>query len=327
MATPIAPITEALDPLRWLLLAVGTGVLIVAAVGGHLLASLALAPIDRITQTARAIAAGTLGRRLHLAGANDEVRRLAQAFDEMLDRIDETLARERQFTGDAAHELRTPLTILKGELEVALRRERPAAAYREAMVSMAQEVDRLVRLVEDLLVLARADEGEVPLDLRPLPVEGLVRWAEAHFRGAAQKKAIILEAEGTGSPTVLGDADRLRQLLTNLIDNAIAYTPAGGTVRLTWDQDGAFARVRVVDTGSGIASEDLPHLFDRFYRADRARVRSSGGSGLGLAIVQWIVDAHGGRIGIESRLGSGSTVTVWLPSVDAPHPGTAPGAT
>ena len=325
MATPIAPITEALDPLRWLLLAVGTGVLIVAAVGGHLLASLALAPIDRITQTARAIAAGTLGRRLHLAGANDEVRRLAQAFDEMLDRIDETLARERQFTGDAAHELRTPLTILKGELEVALRRERPAAAYREAMVSMAQEVDRLVRLVEDLLVLARADEGEVPLDLRPLPVEGLVRWAEAHFRGAAQKKAIILEAEGTGSPTVLGDADRLRQLLTNLIDNAIAYTPPGGTVRLTWDTDGAFARVRVVDTGSGIASEDLPHLFDRFYRADRARVRSSGGSGLGLAIVQWIVNAHGGRIAIESRFGSGSTVTVWLPSVDATHPGTVPG--
>ncbi|TMJ10859.1 MAG: two-component sensor histidine kinase, partial [Bacillati bacterium ANGP1] len=150
-------------------------------------------------------------------------------------------------------------------------------------------------------------------------------WAEAHFRGAAQKKAIILEAEGTGSPTVLGDADRLRQLLTNLIDNAIAYTPPGGTVRLTWDTDGAFARVRVVDTGSGIASEDLPHLFDRFYRADRARVRSSGGSGLGLAIVQWIVNAHGGRIGIESRIGSGSTVTVWLPSVDATHPGTVPG--
>jgi signal transduction histidine kinase len=192
------------------------------------------------------------------------------------------------------------------------------------MVSMAQEVDRLARLVEDLLILARADEGEVPLDLRPIPVDALVHWAEAHFRGAAQKKAITLQADGIGSPTVLGDADRLRQLLTNLIDNAIAYTPAGGTVRLTWDEDGAFARVRVVDTGSGIASEDLPHLFDRFYRADRARVRSSGGSGLGLAIVQWIVDAHGGRIGIESRLGSGSTVTVWLPSVDAPHPGTVP---
>lgn len=322
VATPVALITEALEPLRRLLLAVGIGALIVAAVGGHLLASLALAPIDRITQTARAIAAGTLDRRLHLTGANDEVRRLAQAFDEMLDRIDETLARERQFTGDAAHELRTPLTILKGELEVALRRERPAEAYREAMVSMAQEVDRLVRLVEDLLTLARADEGGVPLDLRPIPVDALVRWAEAHFRGAAQQKAIALQAEGTQSLMVLGDADRLRQLLTNLIDNAIAYTPATGTVRLTWDKDGAFARVRVVDTGSGIASEDLPHLFDRFYRADRARVRSSGGSGLGLAIVQWIVNAHGGRIGIESRLGSGSTVTVWLPSVDASHPST-----
>jgi len=177
-----------------------------------------------------------------------------------------------------------------------------------------------VRLVEDLLILARADAGGVPLDLRPLPVEALVRAAVAHFRGAAQEKAIALEAEGAASPTILGDPDRLRQLLTNLIDNAIAYTPAGGTVRLTWDQDGAFARVRVIDTGSGIAAEDLPHLFDRFYRADRARVRSSGGSGLGLAIVQWIVNAHGGRIGIESRLGSGSTVTVWLPSVERSHP-------
>jgi heavy metal sensor kinase len=320
VATPVAAITGALEPLRWLLLAVGAGALIVAAVGGHLLASLALAPIDRITQTARAIAAGTLDRRLHLTGAKDEVRRLAQAFDEMLDRIDETLARERQFTGDAAHELRTPLTILKGELDVALRRQRPAEAYREAIASMAQEVDRLVRLVEDLLILARADAGGVPLDLRPLPVEALVRAAVAHFRGAAQEKAIALQAEGAASPTILGDPDRLRQLLTNLIDNAIAYTPAGGTVRLTWDQDGAFARVRVIDTGSGIAAEDLPHLFDRFYRADRARVRSSGGSGLGLAIVQWIVNAHGGRIGIESRLGSGSTVTVWLPSVERSHP-------
>ncbi len=283
--------------LRRLLLAVGIGALIVAAVGGHLLASLALAPIDRITQTARAIAAGTLDRRLHLTGANDEVRRLAQAFDEMLDRIDETLARERQFTGDAAHELRTPLTILKGELEVALRRERPAETYREAMVSMAQEVDRLVRLVEDLLILARADEGGAPLDLRPIPVDALVRWAEAHFRGAAQQKAITLQAEGTQSLTVLGDPDRLRQLLTNLIDNAVAYTPAGGTVRLTWDKDGAFARVQVVDTGSGIASEDLPHLFDRFYRADRARVRSSGGADLAWPLCSGSSMPMGGGLG------------------------------
>ena len=326
VATPVATITEALEPLRLLMLAVGTGALIVAAVGGHLLASVALAPIDRITQTARAIAAGTLDRRLHLTGAKDEVRRLAQAFDEMLDRIDETLARERQFTGDAAHELRTPLTILKGELEVALRRERPAGAYREAIVSMAQEVDRLVRLVEDLLILARADAGGVPLDLHLVPVETLVRSAEAHFSGAAQEKAITLRAEGTASLTVLGDADRLRQLLTNLIDNALAYTPGGGTVRLTWERDGAFARLRVIDTGSGIAPEDLPHLFDRFYRADRARVRTSGGSGLGLSIAQSIVNAHGGRIEIESRLGSGTTVTVWLPLVDG-RPAPPRGAT
>jgi two-component system OmpR family sensor kinase len=320
VGTPVAPIAEPLDRLRWLLLAVGSAAAIVAAVGGHLLASLALAPIDQITTTARTIAGGTLSRRLHLAGANDEVRRLAQAFDEMLDRIDETLARERQFTADAAHELRTPLTILKGELDVALRRERRPEEYRTTMVSMAQEVDRLVHLVEDLLILARADAGRVPLDLRPVAVDALIRWAEAQFKGVAQKKTITVKAEGTALLTVFGDLGWLRQLLTNLIDNAIAYTPPEGTVHLTWDRDRAFARVRVVDTGCGIDPIDLPRLFDRFYRADRARVRSSGGSGLGLAIAQWIVKAHEGRIEIESHPGSGSAVTVWLPLADVSTP-------
>ena len=325
VATPIESIEGPLDHLRWLLLLLGAGALVVAAVGGHLLAVLALAPIDRITKTARAIGTGSLGRRLHLRGANDEVRRLAQAFDEMLDRIDGTFERERQFTANVAHELRTPLTILKGELEVALRRERPPGVYRAAMASMKQEVDRLVRLVEDLLILARADSGVLRLDLRAIAVDTMVRWAEGQFQAAAGEKAIALAVEGTESLRVLGDLDWLRQVLTNLLDNAIRYTPAGGTIRLTWDRDGAFARVRVIDTGCGIAAEDLPHLFDRFYRANRVRAQASGGSGLGLAIAQSIAKAHGGRIDIESRIGSGTTVTVWLPLADAVETEPTPG--
>ncbi|HTD46552.1 MAG TPA: ATP-binding protein [bacterium] len=325
VATPVESIEEPLDRLRWLLLFLGAGALVVAAVGGHLLAVLTLAPIDRITKTARAIGTGSLGRRLHLRGANDEVRRLAQAFDEMLDRIDGTLERERQFTANVAHELRTPLTILKGELEVALRRERPPGVYRAAMASMKQEVDRLVRLVEDLLILARADAGVLRLDLRATAVDTMVRWAEGQFRAAAGEKAVALAVEGTESLHVLGDLDWLRQVFTNLLDNAIRYTPAGGTIRLTWDRDGAFARVRVIDTGCGIAVEDLPHLFDRFYRANRVRAQASGGSGLGLAIAQSIAKAHGGRIDIESRIGSGTTVTVWLPLADAVETEPAPG--
>ena len=325
VATPVESIEEPLDRLRWLLLFLWAGALVVAAAGGHLLAVLTLAPIDRITKTARAIGTGSLGRRLHLRGANDEVRRLAQAFDEMLDRIDGTLERERQFTANVAHELRTPLTILKGELEVALRRERPPGVYREAMASMKQEVDRLVHLVEDLLILARADAGVLRLDLRPVAVDTMVRWAEGQFQAAAGEKAIALAVEGTESLHVLGDLDWLQQVLTNLLDNAIRYTPAGGTIRLTWDRDGAFARVRVIDMGCGIAAEDLPHLFDRFYRANRVRAQASGGSGLGLAIAQSIAKAHGGRIEIESRIGSGTTVTVWLPLADAVETEPAPG--
>jgi len=313
VAAPLAPITEPLARLRWLLLAAGAAALGVAIGVGYLLASGALAPVDRITRTARAIGAGALDRRLHLAGPDDELRRLGRAFDEMLDRIAEALERERRFTADAAHELRTPLTILKGELEVTLRRERPARAYRKALRSMAQEVDRLIRLAADLLTLARADAGGLPLERRAIPLDAIVRWAAEEFTGAAERKAITLRAEGTAPVLVQGDAELLRQLLTNLVDNAITYTPTGGSVRLTWDRDGTFARLAVADTGCGITSDDLPHLFERFYRADRARVRTSGGSGLGLAIVRWIVEAHEGRIDVASHPGRGTTVTVRLP--------------
>ncbi|HEX9245751.1 MAG TPA: HAMP domain-containing sensor histidine kinase, partial [bacterium] len=195
----------------------------------------------------------------------------------------------------------------------------------EAMASMKQEVDRLVHLVEDLLILARADAGVLRLDLRPVAVDTMVRWAEGQFQAAAGEKAIALAVEGTESLHVLGDLDWLQQVLTNLLDNAIRYTPAGGTIRLTWDRDAAFARVRVIDMGCGIAAEDLPHLFDRFYRANRVRAQASGGSGLGLAIAQSIAKAHGGRIEIESRIGSGTTVTVWLPLADAVETEPAPG--
>ena len=208
---------------------------------------------------------------------------------------------------------------------MALRRERPPGVYRAAMASMKQEVDRLVHLVEDLLILARADAGVLKLDLRPIAVDTLVRWAEGQFRAVAGEKSIALAVEGTEPLHVLGDLDWLRQVLTNLVDNAIRYTPTGGAVRLTWDRDAAFARLRVIDTGCGIAAEDLPHLFDRFYRANRVRAQASGGTGLGLAIAQSIAKAHGGRIEIESRIGSGTTVTVWLPLADAPETEPAPG--
>jgi signal transduction histidine kinase len=149
-----------------------------------------------------------------------------------------------------------------------------------------------------------------------VPIGEVARWTQEQFRGAAQKKGITLEVIGGDSLSVRGDADRVRQLFTILVDNAVTYTPEGGRVRVTWGRNGASAQVAFADTGNGIAPEDLPHVFDRFYRADRARVRTSGGSGLGLAIAQWIVKAHGGRIDIQSQLGAGTTVTVWLPLAD-----------
>jgi signal transduction histidine kinase len=268
--------------------------------------------MDRVTKTARSISrSGDLGRRLEQPRTLDEVGRLAQTFNEMLARIEGLFRAQQRFVADVSHELRSPLTAIRGNLDLL---ERGAAddpaARQEALGAMDVEVQHMSRLVADLLTLARADAG-VPIEKQPVELDTILLDVYRHARLTAQGVTISIANED--QVTVQGDPDRLKQLFLNLTDNALKYTPAGGRVTLAWERADGWVRVAVADTGIGIAPENLPHLFERFYRADKARSREQGGTGLGLAIAKWIAEAHGGKILVESQVGKGSTFTVLLP--------------
>jgi heavy metal sensor kinase len=307
---------DAADTLGSLLLILGVAypvTLALASLGGVFLASRALAPIDKLTRLAHRISAEDLSQRLDLRLPDDEIGRLARTFDDMIARLDDAFRRQRQFTADASHELRTPLTAVKGQVEVALNRPREPDAYREVLQNVNEEVDRLIRLVGSLLTLARADAGQIPLSPETVDVGDLVSAAVEQVRPAAQQRNVELVLAPGPPVTLRADEDLLLQLLLNLLDNAVKYTPSGGRVSAGWTADGARVELWVRDTGAGIAPEHLPHIFDRFYRADKARSRAEGGVGLGLSICRWIAEAHGGSISVESAPGQGSTFTARFP--------------
>ena len=305
------------DTLRTLLLVLGIAypvTLALASFGGAFLAGRALSPIDKLTRLARRVSAKDLSQRLNLRLPDDEVGRLARTFDEMIARLDDAFRRQRQFTADASHELRTPLTAIKGQVEVALRRRRDAAAYREVLQAINEEVDRLIRLVGSLLTLARADAGQIPIALETVSLPELVAGAVEQVDPVAKQRDIELSASAGPAVTLQADEDLLLQLLLNLLDNAIKHTPAGGRVTVGWRVNGRQVELWVRDTGVGIAGEHLAHIFDRFYRVDKARSRAEGGVGLGLSICRWIAEAHGGHISVRSAPGQGSTFTAGLPT-------------
>jgi signal transduction histidine kinase len=231
----------------------------------------------------------------------------------MLDRLEKAFQRQRQFTADASHELRAPLTLLLGQVDVALQRPRSDAEYHQVLRGLREDILRLRRLVDVLLALARADARQDLLTPEPLDLGELVQEIADAMAPVADEREVRLEAHSSPGVVIHADQARLMQLFLNLVENALNYTPSGGTVAVSAQRAGvpATACVYVRDTGSGIAPRDLPHVFDRFYRADSAR--TSGGAGLGLAICRWIAEAHGGRIEVQSELGVGSTFTVWLP--------------
>jgi len=287
--------------------------LVTASFGGVFLASRALSPIDGLTRLARRITAEDLSQRLNMRLPDDEVGRLARTFDEMIARLENAFRRQRQFTADASHELRTPLTAIKGQVEVALTRPREPGAYREVLQTVNEQVDRLIRLVGSLLTLARADAGQIPVASESVNLQELVGAAVEQVRAAAGQRGIQLAVEEGPSVTLPADEDLLLQLILNLLDNAIKYTPSGGEVTAGWGMKDTQVELWVRDTGVGIAPEHVPHIFDRFYRVDKARSRAEGGSGLGLSICRWVAEAHGGSISVESTPGQGSTFAVRLP--------------
>jgi heavy metal sensor kinase len=279
----------------------------------YLLARKAMAPVARLRTLAREITADRLDRRLEVANPDDELGGLATTINEMIGRLERSFAEIRRFTADASHELRTPLAALRAEAEVALARPSVAPEQQALLGSILEECERLTRLTDQLLTLAREDAGIGPTLLREdVDLTALVTAVAETMRPLAVTRAIHLHV-GSPPARVRGDAARLRQVFYNLVDNAIKYTPEGGTVEVRVETLGTTAVATVRDTGIGIPAEHLPHLFERFYRVDKARTREQGGTGLGLSIARSIVLAHGGHIKLESTPGQGTTARVELP--------------
>ncbi len=286
--------------------------LAIAAIGGWLIAGNILEPIDRITMAAQKITrARDLGRRIQVPPTKDEVGRLALTFNEMLSRIEELFRVQQRFVADVSHELRSPLTAVRGNLDL-LKRGAAQDPEERALVldAIDSETARMSRLVSDLLLLARQDAG-VPLAKHPIELDTLL--LEVYRQAQLTAKGVRLTLGAEDQAIIVGDRDRLKQVLLNLLDNAVKYTPQGGEVTLALTKDERWVKIAVQDTGIGIAPENIPNLFDRFYRVDKARSRDAGGTGLGLAIAKSVVDAHNGKLTVESEPGKGSTFTVWLP--------------
>ncbi len=316
VAQSLEPVTTTLLALTFRMLWALPLALLLAGAGGYFLAGRALQPIDDITRTAQAIHASDLNRRISYTGPADEVGRLAATFDAMLDRLQAAFIRERRFTGDAAHELRTPLAALKGRIGVTLSQQRQPQQYVETLREMEGQVDRLIRLSNDLLFMARLDQGQMAQSMECIDVAHLIGAVVDQVRPLAVVKAISLTETVPAGLMLQGDMDLLIRLFLNLLDNAVKYTSKNGRVIVSAAQDKTDLRITIADTGPGIAPEHLPYLFERFYRAETARSRmegDTGGGGLGLAIAYEIARAHGGQLYVDSQLGQGTTFTVLFP--------------
>jgi heavy metal sensor kinase len=289
---------------------------VLAGLIGLAIARRALAPLGTVTETALQITrADDLSRRIPYSGSpDDEVGRLIIAFNDTLARLDKLFTTQRRFIADIGHELRTPLTVMRGNLDLMHRTDKKDP---ESIQSIELEVDRLTRLVGDLLLLAQAEVGKLPLDRRQVELDTLLLEVFAQIRVLAAER-IEVKIGDIDQVLVCGDRDRLKQVALNLLANAVKYTPEGGAVRADLSKDGDWAVLSVKDNGPGIAEEDLPHIFERFYRGDKARHRGSDGTGfgLGLSIAYWIVRNHGGEIQVDSALGKGTTFHLRLPLAD-----------
>jgi two-component system OmpR family sensor kinase len=322
LLAPLADREETLHRLFVEFLVAGPIALLLASLAGYGVAAAALRPVESMRRRAAAITATTPGTRLPLPGSRDEIARLAETLNEMLDRLEGALEHERRFVADASHELRTPLALLRTELEVALRRPRSNAELEDALRSAAEESERLARLTEELLLIARSDQGELPLVREEVAVGELLATIAARFAGRAAQADRAVVVDGVdGATTVPADRARLEGALANLVENALVH--GAGTVRLSAERRGTSARVAVHDDGAGFPAGFAPRAFDRFSRADEARGRP--GSGLGLSIVDLVARAHGGVAHVASRSGAGTDVWIELPLAHSSSPATGEG--
>ena len=280
--------------------------------GGWWVATRAIRPVEDISAAASRISAGSLSERINVADTDSELGRLAGVLNSTFARLEAAFAQQKQFTADASHELRTPIAVLISEAQTALARERSAAEYRETVEGCLDTAQQMRRLTHSLLELARYDAGQEPLERGPFDLAERARACVELIGPLARERGIQIHADLLPAET-LGDVDRLGQVIINLLTNAIYYNRPNGEVRVGARLENGAAVLTVADTGQGIAPEDLPHIFERFYRGDKSRARAEGRSGLGLAIGKAIVTAHGGSLEVSSQLRVGTTFTVKLP--------------
>ncbi|HZZ18016.1 MAG TPA: ATP-binding protein [Opitutaceae bacterium] len=296
------------------LLALGYPLVVaLAGVGGYIVARNALRPVETIAVKAEIITLHNLSERLPVANTGDELERLSIALNHMITRLDEALGNSRRFVADASHELRTPLTVIQGELEAIASEENLAADIRDRVGSILEEVERLGKIVQKLFALSRLDAGEAQEEWVRLDLAELVASTAEQMLLLAEDKRIGLAPPSGKAVHVMGDRARLKQVVVNLVDNAVKYTPPGGSIQLRVEAEGPNAMFEVADTGVGIPVADIPHVFERFFRVDRDRSSNIDGAGLGLSIVKSICTAHGGQVDVESAVGSGSRFRVTLP--------------
>jgi heavy metal sensor kinase len=315
VAYPEDEITDVLQNLFSIFLVLVPIVLLISIFGGYFLAKQSLKPVNEINKTARKITATNLQERIQVINPRDEIGRLTETLNDMIGRLEGSFERVTQFSMDASHELRTPLTIMRGEIELAMRATQTTQSYKETLASLLEEVVRMASIIDELILLAKADGGTIKLDRKPTRLDVLVNEIKEDAEVLAERKRIRISISKLDETSVMGDEIRLRQLMLNLVDNAIKYTPNGGKVTLSLERNNGNASFMVEDTGIGIHPRHLGKIFDRFYRVDKSRSRLPDGLGLGLSISKWVAEAHGGELLAESKVGRGSKFTVVLPAI------------
>jgi heavy metal sensor kinase len=309
----LAPMDATLKHYRDLLWLRVPAALLLGALAAWWLSGFALRPLSRMAVAARQIDVTALDRRLPIRGAGDELDRVAGAFNETLGRLEHAVGEMRQFSAALAHELRTPLAALRGEIELTLRAPGASPEQQQAFASQMEEIDRLTRLIDHILTLARAEAGQIRLTSLPVDLGDLVASLVSQLEPIAEARSIAIACERADAVVVQGDPGWLQRLLLNLLDNALKFTTDHGRVAVRVTRDGETARVEVQDSGAGLSPADASRVFERFFRADPARSSRTQGAGLGLSLVQWIAAQHHGTVTVQSRLGEGSTFTVTLP--------------
>ena len=313
LGTSLRFVRKNLSHFKGSILAVFPIVLVLGSLGGWIVARRSLTPIGYIASKAQTMTSKSLRERLIPRGTGDEMDDLIETINGMISRLEESFKRMAEFTADVSHELKTPLCALKGEAEVLLSRGRPVEEYQEGLAHFIERCNHLNRMVNDLILLSKSDSSQVELKMDPIRLDLLIHDMGDIFQVLAEQKGIALEIDPIQETVIIGDKVRLQQLFTNLIDNAIKFTPEKGSIWVTSEKNGGNVLVKVRDTGIGISKEEQEQIFKRFYRVDKSRSKETGGVGLGLSIVEWIVQAHHGRIEVESELNKGSTFIVYLP--------------